>query len=231
MTSSKKRGVKKPLFATFLTTSFILGVLLGAVLTSVWIRGAPLLQLSPDETYTQAITIVGIDKNTGEGRLAVLKIELRAGSGHLAISVPPYENEDTQRAAVDAKRAAELITNRDLRQVDITIMVENISPEALITGPSSSAAMGVLMVATIRASENMAPNTVRQDVVVSAVIDSTGRLGPVGEIAEKYQTVRKAGEYSLFVMAQNQPGHLQNYPDISVERALNLSQLASIVLE
>lgn len=229
MARSKHEG-KKPLFATFLVTSFVLGALLGAVLTSIWIRGAPLLQLSPGETYTQSITIVGIDKNTGEGRLAVLRIELRAGSGHLAISVPPYENEDTQRAAVNAKKAAELMTGMNLSQVDITITVENISPETLVTGPSSSAAMAVLMVATIRASENMTPNIVRQDVVISASIDSTGRLKPVGEIAKKYQTVRSAGGYSLFVIAQTQLESLPDYPDISVKRTRDLNELASLVL-
>lgn len=230
MTLSKQHGREKSLFATFLATSFVLGVLLGAVLASTWIQGAPILQLSSDEVYTRSITIVGIDKNTEQGKLATLTVELRAGSGHLAIAVPPYENEDTQKAALDARSAAELFVNRDLSQVDIIISIENISPETTITGPSSSAAMAVLMVATIRASENISSNMVREDAVVSATISSTGRLNPVGEISEKYQTVRNAGGYSLFVIAQNQPGKLPSYPDISVERALNLDELASLVL-
>ncbi len=231
MARSKKRSKERSLFATFLATSFILGALLGAVLASTWIQGAPVLQLSPGETYTRSITIVGIDKNTGQGRLAVLTVELRTGSGYLAIAIPPYENEDTQKAAVDARNAAELAVNRDLSQVDIIISIENIEPETTITGPSSSAAMAVLMVATIRASENTSPNMICQDAVVSAAIGSTGRLEPVGEIAEKYQTVRGAGIYSLFVVAQTQSGYLPDYPDISVERALNLEKLVSIVLE
>lgn len=231
MARSRKKGSKKSLFATFLATSFILGVLLGAVLASVWIQGAPVLQLSPGEAYTRSITIVGIDKNTGQGRLAVLTVELRAGSGRLAIAVPPYENEDTQKATLDARSAAELVSNRNLDQVDIIISIENIDPQTTITGPSSSAAIAVLMVATIRASEDTSPNMVRQDVVVSASIDSTGRLEPVGEIAEKYQTVRAAGGYSLFVVAQTQSGYLPDYPDISAGRALNLDKLASLVLQ
>ncbi|RLG56611.1 MAG: hypothetical protein DRN83_03680 [Hadesarchaea archaeon] len=231
MTTSKSRSGKNLLLSTFIAISFVLGTLLGAVLASIWIEGAPLLQLSPEEAYTRSITIVGIDKTTGEGRLAVLKVELRNGSGHLSISVPPYENEDTQRAAVNAKKAAEILTNKDLSQVDITITVENISPETLITGPSSSAAMAVLMVAAIRASENSGPNAVRQDVVVSASVSSTGVLEPVGEIIKKYQTVREAGEYSLFVIAATQLEHLHDYPGISVERARNLDQLAKLVLE
>ncbi len=228
---SGSRAVRNPFITTFLAVSFMLGTLLGAVLASVWIQGAPVLELSPEDTYTRSITIVGIDKATGEGRLAVLKVELHSGSGHLLISIPPYENEDTQKAAVNAKKAAELLTNKDLGQVDIMITVENISPETLITGPSSSAAMAVLMVAAIRASENSGPNTVRQDVVISASVSSTGTLGPVGEILKKYQTVREAGEYSLFVIAATQPEHLHAYHDISVERARNLDQLAKLALE
>lgn len=115
--------------------------------------------------------IVGIDKNTGQGRLAVLTVELMTGSGRLAIAVPPYENEDTQKAALDARDAAELALNRNLGQVDIVISVENISPETTITGPSSGAAMALLMIAAASASENTSPNMVRQDAVISASID------------------------------------------------------------
>lgn len=226
--SGRKR--RRGSLAAFLATSFVLGVILGAVLTSIWIRGAPVLHLSPGEYYTRSITIVGIDKNTGQGELAVIKVELGNGSGRIAIAVPPYENEDTQKAALDAKRAAELATNTDLGQVDIIISVENISAGTTIAGPSASASVAVLIVAAVNAYENRAPNQVRQDAVVSAFINSTGRLEPVGEIAEKYQTVRNAGSYSLFVVAETQPEHLPDYPDISFERARNLGELADIIL-
>lgn len=91
--------------------------------------------------------------------------------------------------------------------------------------------MAVLMVAAIHASENMPLNTVRQDAVVSASIDSTGRLEPVGEIAEKYQTVAEASTFTLFVVAQDQPGNLWGYQNITVEQALNLNELTEIILQ
>lgn len=54
---------------------------------------------------------------------------------------------------------------------------------------------------------------------MSAAINMVEKLEPVGQITEKYQTVRAAGIYLLFVTAQDQPGNLPNYPGISVERA------------
>lgn len=231
MARSKKPNRERPLLATLLTISFIFGVLLGVIISFTWIGGAPVLQLSPDEVYTSSITIVGIDKNTGEGMLAVLTVELRPGSGRLTIAVPPYENEDTQEAALDARNAAELTVNKSLSQVDIVIVIENIAPETTMTGPSASAAIAVLIVATINANENTTPCTVRQDAVVSAAIDSTGRLKPVGEIVEKYQTVAETGDLTLFVVARNQSGNLGGYPSLSVERALNLNELVDIILQ
>lgn len=225
---SRKRRQRS--LAAFITVSFFIGVFLGTVLTSIWIQGAPTLHLSPGESYTRSITIVGIDKNTGQGRLATLTVELRTGSGRLAIAVPPYENEDTQKVALDAKSAAELMVDRDLSHVDIIISVENISPETTITGPSASATIAVLIVAAVHASENASPNMVRQDAVVSAAINSTGRLEPVGEIEEKYEAVRNAGSFTLFIVAKDQSGNLWDYPNISVEHVLNLRELAGMVL-
>ncbi|MDI6643273.1 MAG: hypothetical protein QMD95_04395 [Candidatus Hodarchaeaceae archaeon] len=230
MPRSRRKDSERPLLATFLSISFVLGALLGAVIATTWVQGLPALQLSPGEAYTRSITIVGIDKTTGQGRLATLVVELRAGTGRLMIAVPPYENEDTQKAALGARTAAERETGWSLGQVDIIISVENLAAETIIAGPSASAAAAVLIVATVNTSKNRTPNQVRQDVVVSASINKVGKLEPVGQITEKYQTVRKAGIYSLFVVAQDQRGYLPNYPGVSVERARNLSELISKVL-
>ncbi len=230
MPRSRKRGSERPLLATFLAVSFVLGVLLGAVLASTWIQGLPTLQLSPGEAYTSSITIVGVDKATGEGRLATLTVELRAGIGRLLVSVPPYENEDTQQAALDAKTAAASVTGYNFSQVDIIISIENLSSETTIAGPATSAAVAVLIVAAARARDNVKPNEVRQGVVISASINAVGKLQPVGEIQEKYQTVSGVEGYSLFVIAEDQPGNLPNYPGISVQRVRNLSDLAGVVL-
>ena len=224
----KKRRRKGQPIKAFLAVSFVLGVLLGAVLTSIWLQN-PAIELSPGEVYTRSITIVGVDKE-GNGHLATLTVELRAGSGHIGFAVPPYESEDTQRTAVVARSAAESAAGYSFDGVDILISVEDLAPDTTLTGPSASAPISLLILATVRASENKAPNLVREDAVVSASINSIGRLEPVGQIEEKYLTVKEADNYSLFIVSKDQADHLADYPGISVGKAVDLNALAEMVL-
>ncbi len=230
MARRRARRRERSYLASLLATSFFLGLLLGAVLISAWVSELPALQLAEGENYTRSITIVGIEKTTGEGMLATLKVGLMAGQGRLLMSVPPWENEDTQQSFLDARDAAEhwsiLETGQSLEQVDVIVSLENLSEETTIAGPSASAAMAVALVAMIRASENIEPNQVREDAVVSASIDSTGVLMPVGGINTKYEKVR-AGGFSLFIVASSQGGRLPNYPDIQVEKVRNLHELVT----
>jgi len=230
MARRRARRRERSYLASLLATSFFLGLLLGAVFISAWVSELPALQLADGENYTRSITIVGVEKSTGEGMLATLEVGLMAGQGRLLINVPPWENEDTQQSFLDAKEAAAhwsiLETGQSLEQVDVIVSLENLSEETTIAGPSASAAMAVALVAMIRASENIEPNQVREDAVVSASIDSTGVLMPVGGIRTKYEKVR-AGGFSLFIVASGQVGPLPNYPDIQVEKVRNLHELVA----
>lgn len=230
MARRRARGRERTYLASLLAISFFLGILLGAVLVSTWVSELPTLQLADGENYTRSITIVGIEKSTGEGMLATLKVGLTAGQGRLLINVPPWENEDTQESFFDARDAAEhwsiLETGQSLEQVDVIVSLENLSEGTTIAGPSASAAMAVALVAMINASKNIEPNQVRQDAVVSASIGSTGVLMPVGGIKTKYEEVR-AGGFSLFIVASTQGGRLPNYPDIQVEKVRNLHELVT----
>ena len=230
MARRRARRRERSFLASFLAISFLLGLLLGAVLVSTWMSELPALQLADGENYTRSITIVGIEKSTGEGMLATLRVGLITGQGRLLIDVPPWENEDTQQSFFDARDAAEhwsiLETSQSLEQVDVIVSLENLSEETTIAGPSASAAMAVALVAMIRASENIEPNQVREDAVVSASIGSTGVLMPVGGIKTKYEKVR-AGGFSFFIVASTQGGPLPNYPDIQVEKVRNLHELVT----
>lgn len=224
---ARKRREKRSLISTFLILSFVLGTILGAVLSSIWVKAGPSLEL--EGVYERSMTIVGVDED-GHGKLATLVVELRPGSGHLGLAVPPYENDETQRAAVVARAAAGAEAGYNLDRVDIVISIENLTTETTMSGPSASASMALLMFATIRASENKTPNLVRQDAVVSASINSIGRLEPVGSTEEKYRTVREPGVYTLFVVSKDQARSLNDYPGISVEGAMDLNELAAKVL-
>jgi PDZ domain-containing secreted protein len=88
--------------------------------------------------------------------------------------------------------------------------------------------MAVAMVAAIRAAENELPNEVRQDAVISATIDESGRLGPVGDIDVKIRAAKDAG-FKLFVVSNNQTG-VPKISGIQVERAQNLSEVVDLML-
>jgi len=225
-----RKKSKKGILAQLVAVAFTLGILFGFTLASIWIQGPPVLSLSSGDNYSRSITIVGVDKGTGEGKLATVTVGIRSGSGRLLVGVPPYENEDTQQAAANASAAASLYTGVSLSAVDIVVTIENMNSTTTIAGPSASAAMGVLMVAVINAAENKTPNLVDQTAVVSASIDSTGKLNQVGDIAAKYSAVEEAGGYSEFIVSSGQAGAIQTSPNLSVLRAGNLQSLAGYVL-
>ncbi len=224
----RKRGKKSPI-TVFIIVSFLLGTLLGITIAFSLIQGKPSLELSPGEVYTRRMTIVGIDKN-GHGKLATLIIELRQGSGRLGFLIPPYENEDTQKSAIVARTAAGFTTGYNLDMVDILISIENLTPDTTLTGPSASGSIALLILSVIRARENKVPNVVRQDTVISASINSIGRLEPIGWITEKYRTVSEAGTYTLFIVFEGQEGMLEDHTGIPIKGAANLEQLAEFVL-
>ena len=212
-----------------LAVTFVIGALLGAVLTSILIQGNPSLELAPGDVYRRSTTIVGIDRD-GNGKLATLTVELRPGSGHLALAIPPFENDDSQRSAVTARAAAASEAGYNLDRVDIVVSIDNLTPDTTLSGPSASASIALLIMATIRAKENKTPNLVRADVVISASINSLARLDPVGGIVKKYNALRGSGEHWTFVISKYQAEQLTEYPGISVERADDLRQLAELAL-
>jgi len=214
--------------ATFLIIAFILGTILGAVASSTVLQGRGSLLLSSGEVHTRSIAVVGI--SDGVGKLATLTVELRPGSGHLGIAVPPYEDQEAQASAVVARTAAETTTGHKLDRVDILISFDNLPERTTVTGPSSSASIALLLLATINASLGRSPNMVRQDVVVSASINEIGRLEPVGNILEKYRAVVEDGSYAVFVVSRDQTFDSGSLAKVSVEKAVDLNELAEIVL-
>lgn len=203
-----------------LLLAVLIGLCLGSVLATGWYTTRPALELAENETYGRSTTIVGISKDGGQAKLATLTVELMLGKGRLLISVPPYENEDTQMSARNAKLAAERETGYDLSQVDIILSIE--ADAEVVTGPSAGTAMAVVLVAAIES------RWVRQDVVVSATIGEYGRLGPVGDIKKKIDAAKEAG-FSLFVVSIGQTG-VPGFPGIEVERARNLHEAVDLML-
>jgi predicted S18 family serine protease len=217
---------KRRYLTGLLTLAILIGVCLGAVLAASWYFTQPPLVLGEYEVHTRSTTIVGVTKEgTPTGELATLTVEIRWGDGRTLLSVPPYENDDTQRSAINAKLAAERETY-DLSYVDVIISIE--SEAEAVTGPSAGAAMAVALVAAIHAAENEVPNEVSSNAVISATVNEYGRLGPVGDIGVKINAAKDEG-FTVFVVATNQT----NVPDVSgieVKKAQNLSDAIDLML-
>jgi len=209
-----------------LLLAILIGLCLGAVLAAGWYETRPPLVLGENEVLTRSTKIVGIIKDGGQAELAELTVQLKSGEGWLLIAVPPYENEDTQRSAMNAKQAAERETGYDLSHIDIIFSIE--AEAEVVTGPSAGTAMAVALVAAIRAYENKMPNEVSQDAVVSATIGEDGRLGAVGDIKDKIDAAKEAG-FELFVVSTNQTG-VPRISGIDVERARDLGEAIDLML-
>jgi len=220
MDQLKLHRPKRRDLTALLLLALLIGLCLGSVLAASWYTTRPALELAENETYGRSTTIVGISKNGGQAKLATLTVELMPGKGRLLISVPPYENEDTQMSAMNAKLAAERETGYDLSQVDIIFSIE--ADVEVVTGPSAGAAMAVVLVAAI---EN---RWVRQDTVVSATIEGYGRIGPVGDIKKKIDAAKEAG-FRLFVVSIGQAG-TSGVSGIEVKRARNLNEVVDLML-
>jgi len=228
MDQLKLHEEKRQYLTSLLILAILIGACLGAVLAASWYATRPPLVLGENEVLTRSTTIVGIIRDGGQAELAKLTVELKSGGGRLLISVPPYENEDTQRSARNAKLAAESETGYDLSHIDIIFSIE--AEAEVVTGPSAGTAMAVVLVAAIRAYENEASNEVRQDAVVSATINEYGGLGPVGDISDKINAARDAG-FNLFVVANNQTNIPSGVSGIEIKKAQNLNEAVSLMLE
>ena len=190
-----------------------------------WIREAPPVGIGENVRST---TIVGVSEDEDVGILVTLTVELREGRGLVLINAArPFENEDTQRSALDAKQAAEYFTNRSLDQKDVIFTIEEDDVER-VAGKSAGASMALALVAAIRAVENIEPNEVRQNVIVSATIDRVGRLGPVDKLSVKIPTARDAG-FDVFIVSEDQVG-VPSVPGITIRRAENLEELVGLML-
>ena len=220
MDQLKLHEVRKRDLTGLLLFALLIGLYLGAVLAANWYATRPPLVLAGGEAYTRSMAIVGVTKEGQAGELATLTVELRSGSGRVLVSVPPYENEDTQRSARNAKLAAERETNYDLSSVDIIFSIE--AEAEVVTGPSAGTAMAVVLVAAI---EN---RWVLENAITSATIDEYGRLGPVGEIDVKVRAAKDAGS-ELFVVSTNQTG-VPKISGIDVERARDLGEAVDLML-
>ncbi|RDD53532.1 MAG: hypothetical protein BA066_03965 [Candidatus Korarchaeota archaeon NZ13-K] len=127
------------------------------------------------------------------GTLGNLTVEVEEGEGLVYFSAEPLTQIDTQGAARTAALVASYLLNVDPRSLNFYYRLE--SGSAIVGGPSAGAAMTVATVAAILGKQ------VRQDVIMTGMINLDGTIGPVGGIPQKLQAAADAGAKVFLVPA------------------------------
>lgn len=107
------------------------------------------------------------------------------GSGQIFVSAQPLTQIDMQASARLAVSAAESVTGRDADDRDFFFSVQ--TSAATIGGPSAGGAMAVAATALLMEWE------VRDDVVMTGMINPDASIGPVGGILQKVDAAGQAG--------------------------------------
>lgn len=144
-----------------------------------------------EEVRVSSIKIPAVDAE-GNGVSTELLIEVYPGNGKTLVDIDTLLYwADTQDSIRMAKDVAANITGMDLSKYDISYHID--ANATLIGGPSAGAAIAV---ATIAALEN---KTLKEDVMITGIINHDGSIGPVGEITGKAKASKDVGA-NLFLV-------------------------------
>lgn len=204
------------------------GKILVAFLISVVIL--PSLASSSDRTraFLRVPAVYQAPDGTLAGTLGNLTVEVEEGSGLVYFSAEPLTQIDTQGAARTAALVASYILGIDPRSLNFYYRLE--SGSTIVGGPSAGAAMTVATAAAILGKQ------VRQDVIITGMINLDGTIGPVGGIPQKLQAAASAGAKVFLVPAGQEvveetvPKQIRIGPLIMTtveKRKVNVSQLGA----
>ena len=124
-----------------------------------------------------------------EGVLAVLKVNIKEGSGHVYVDTWPLTKIDTQVSARIAKTVACNLLHIDCSKYDFFYVIR--SDAQIVGGPSGGAAM------TIATLSSLLDLEIDNNVFITGTINLDGSIGPVGGILEKAEAVSEKGEIFL----------------------------------
>jgi uncharacterized protein len=135
---------------------------------------------------------------TIEGETGVLlnaTVLVTEGNGHVFVDTQPYTQVDMQGSARMATLVASDITGIDPSKHDFYFIIEVTSP--IISGPSAGAALTVAAIADIKGLP------VKENVVITGMINPDGSIGPVGGIPYKLDAAAQHGA-TLFIVPEGQ---------------------------
>lgn len=152
----------------------------------------------PCEGHTVVLKAPAVSR-TPDGRLVGVAtkfvITVAPGSGHVYLETWPLAEVDMQASARLATQIAGEVTGKDMSKYDVFIQVRADSP--IIGGPSAGGTMTVGIIAALEGWK------VRDDVMMTGMINPDGTIGPVGGILEKAAAAASVGA-KLFLIPEGQ---------------------------
>ncbi len=143
--------------------------------------------------FTRVPAVYQTPEGVSMGSLGNLTVEVEPGEGYVYFSADPLTQIDTQGAARTAALVASYTLGKDPLAYNFYYRLE--SDSMIIGGPSAGAAMTVATIAALLGKE------VRQDVVMTGMVNPDGTVGPVGGIPEKLEAAAQGGARMFLVPA------------------------------
>ncbi|KPU63329.1 ATP-dependent protease [Thermococcus sp. EP1] len=122
-------------------------------------------------------------------------ITVAPGTGHVYVETWPLAEVDMQASARLAAQIAGKVLGVDMSKYDVFIHVKSDAP--IIGGPSAGGTMTVGIIAALKGWK------IREDVMMTGMINPDGSIGPVGGILEKASAAYNVGA-KLFLIPEGQ---------------------------
>jgi uncharacterized protein len=150
--------------------------------------------LSPDVTV-RSIKVPAVNKE-GNGVMTEIIVEAMPGVGRTLVDINNLLFwADTQESIRKAREVAANYTGIDLNNYDLIYHIY--ANASIVGGPSAGASLTAVTIAAILKKE------IRQDVMVTGVINYDGTIGPVGDILEKAK-IAKQNNANVFLVPLTQ---------------------------
>lgn len=157
-----------------------------------------IIEMKPDREkfYKEVEIILPAVEESGEGVIAILKVEVTEGKGRTLVEINDISFlDDTQESIRNAKTVAEKITGMDTSNYDIIYSIN--ANASKIEGPSAGPAIAI---ATIIGLEN---KTINNSVVITGYLREDGKITKVSGILAKVQSA-KDNHVQLFLVPLGQ---------------------------
>ena len=152
----------------------------------------------PSEGHTVILKAPAVSKTANGELIGVATdfvITVAPGSGHVYVETWPLAEVDMQASARLAAQVAGRVLGVDINKYDVFIQVKADSP--IIGGPSDGGTMTVGIIAALKGWK------LRDDVMMTGMINPDGTIGPVGGILEKASAAHSVGA-KLFLIPEGQ---------------------------